>query len=122
MYRLMGCVACHSIDGTRLFHIGPTWRGLFGSEVGFFSGENKKKKLTATVNEAYIRESILDPPAKIVAGYEKGEYAMPSYAGVITDSQIESLILFIKTLKDDGTMAKNPTDTGPPPIKKVNYE
>ena len=33
------------------------------------------------------------------AGYERGEYAMPSYAGALTDSQVESLILFIKTLK-----------------------
>ncbi|MBI5397467.1 MAG: hypothetical protein HZA91_19385 [Verrucomicrobia bacterium] len=121
VYRLMGCVACHSIDGTRFFHIGPTWKGLFGSEVNFFAGDKRKKGAT-TVNDAYLRESIVDPPAKIVAGYERGEYAMPSYAGVITDSQVESLILFIKTLKDDGTAATHPPPAGPPPIKRVNYE
>ena len=37
--------------------------------------------------------------AKIVASYERGGYAMPSYAGALTDSQIESIILFIQTLK-----------------------
>ena len=52
-----------------------------------------------TADEAYLRESILEPSAKIVSGYEKGEAGMPSYAGVLTDPQIESIILFIKSLK-----------------------
>jgi hypothetical protein len=51
------------------------------------------------VNEAYLRESILQPTAQVAAGFEKGEYAMPSYAGVLDDGQIESLVLYIKTLK-----------------------
>lgn len=121
VYRLMGCAACHSVDGTRFFHIGPTWLGLFGSEVSFFAG-GRKRRGAVVADEAYLRESILDPPAKIVAGYERGEYAMPSYAGVITESQVESLVLFIKTLKDDGSLAKNRATSGPPPIKKVDYE
>ncbi|MEW6306965.1 MAG: DUF6797 domain-containing protein [Verrucomicrobiota bacterium] len=94
--QLLGCVACHSIDGMDVAKVGPTWKALFGSTRAVFA---EKKKLNTTADEAYLRESILDPPAKIIAGYEKGEYAMPSYAGVITDSQVESLILFIKTLK-----------------------
>ena len=44
-------------------------------------------------------ESILEPAAKVVSGYERGESGMPSYAGVLNDRQIESLILFIKGLK-----------------------
>jgi hypothetical protein len=52
-----------------------------------------------TVDEAYVRESILQPSAKIAAGFEKGEYAMPSYAGVLSEAQVESLILFIKSLR-----------------------
>ena len=51
------------------------------------------------VDEAYLREAILDPTAKVAAGFEKGEYAMPSFAGVLNDSQIDSLVLYIKTLK-----------------------
>ena len=47
---------------------------------------------------AYLRQSILDPAAKVVEGYERGEVSMPSYAGVLSDSQIESLILFIKSI------------------------
>jgi hypothetical protein len=50
-------------------------------------------------DEAYLRESILEPAVKIVKGFERGEYGMPSYAGVLTDQQIDSLILFIKTLQ-----------------------
>jgi hypothetical protein len=49
-------------------------------------------------DEAYLRESMLQPSAKVVAGYERGEVSMPSYAGVLTDQQIESLVLFIKSL------------------------
>ena len=57
------------------------------------------KPTEIVVDEAYLRESILQPTAKIAAGFEKGEYAMPSYAGVLSEAQVESLILFIKTLR-----------------------
>jgi cytochrome c oxidase subunit 2 len=50
-------------------------------------------------DEAYLRESIVEPAAKIVSGYERGDSGMPSYAGVLTSQQVESIILFIKTLK-----------------------
>ncbi len=115
LYQLLGCVACHSADGVDVAKVGPTWTGLFGKEREVFAD---KKKISTTANEDYIRESILDPPAKIVSGFERGEYAMPSYAGVANDSQIEALILFIKSLKDvkpaavkksaDGAPAKSP--------------
>ena len=94
---MFGCAACHSQQGKDMAHVGPTWKALFGSERDYFTAE--KKKGHTVVDAAYLRESILDPSAKIVAGYERGEYAMPSYAGALTDAQIESLILFIKTLK-----------------------
>ena len=92
---LMGCVACHSTDGTTLGKVGPTWKGVFGSqrEIG---GKNKGKVLA---DEAYLRESIKDPAAKFVKGFEKSDAGMPSYEGVITDAQIEALILYLKTLK-----------------------
>ncbi len=95
LYQLMGCVACHSTTGGDVTKIGPTWNGLYGREREIVINGTKT---TTTVNDSYLRESILDPTAKIVRGFEKGEYAMPSYAGVLTDSQVESLILFIKTV------------------------
>jgi len=92
---LMGCVACHSTDGSTLGKVGPTWKGIFGSqrEIG---GKNKGKVLA---DEAYLRESIKEPTAKFVKGFEKSDAGMPSYEGVITDAQIEALILYLKTLK-----------------------
>jgi mono/diheme cytochrome c family protein len=97
LYGLLGCVACHATDGADVAKVGPTWTGLFDSEREVVI---KRKKTTTHADVAYLRESILDPTAKVVRGFEKGEYAMPSYAGVVTDSQIESLILFIKSVKD----------------------
>jgi cytochrome c2 len=95
LYQLMGCVACHSLTGSDMPKVGPTWNGLFGSER---TVAVNRKKTSVTADEAYLRESILDPTAKVVPEYTKGEYAMPSYAGVLTDSQVESLVLFIKSL------------------------
>lgn len=94
--QLFACVACHaeqySVQGARS---GPPWNGLSGSERAVFIA-GKPAKVPA--DETYLRESILDPTAKIAAGFEKGEYAMPSYAGVLNDSQIDALVLFIKSL------------------------
>ena len=94
IYQMMGCIACHSTDGALYGKVGPTWKGLFGSERLLANGGDK-----CIADEAYIKESIQNPSAKIVKGYEKFDTGMPIYAGVLTDSQIESIILFIKSLK-----------------------
>lgn len=93
LYQLYGCMACHSTD-TSVSRLGPTFKGLFGSQRPYAKGV-----LRTTADETYIRESILQPAAKVVQGYERGESGMPSYAGVLTNPQIESLVLFIKGLK-----------------------
>ncbi len=93
LYQLMGCMACHATDDSVQPKIGPSWKGLFGKEREF------AKAPKTVADEAYLRESILAPAAKVVKGYEKVEAGMPVYAGVLTDSQIESLILFIKSLR-----------------------
>jgi cytochrome c2 len=89
----MGCIACHSNDGSTLGKVGPSWKGLFSSQVTLTDG----KKVLA--DEAYLRESIKEPAAKIVKGYDKSDAGMPSYEGVINDAQIEALILYIKSLR-----------------------
>jgi cytochrome c2 len=94
LYEMMGCMACHSIDGTTYAKVGPSWKGLFDTERELAKGGTKVK-----ADEAYLKESIQNPPAKVVKGYEKLDSGMPIYAGVLNDSQIESLILFIKSLK-----------------------
>jgi len=93
LYQLMGCMACHATDDTKQPKIGPTWKGLYGKKRQFAKGPEM------VADDAYIRESILVPSAKIVKGYEKVEAGMPVYSGVLSDSQIQSIILFIKTLK-----------------------
>jgi cytochrome c551/c552 len=92
LYQFLGCLACHSTDGSLIGKVGPSWRGLFGSTRLFSDGTQ------AVADEAYLRQAILDPSAKVVRGFEKSEAGMPNYGGVVTDSQLESLILFIKTL------------------------
>lgn len=94
--QLFACVACHGVEDSGIVKAGPSWRGLFGRERRVQAGG---RMTNITADEAYVRESILDPAAKIAAGFEKGEYAMPSYAGVLSAKQIEALILYIKSLR-----------------------
>ncbi len=84
-----GCVACHSVDGT--VKVGPSWKGVFGQQHVMDDGS------TVTVDENYLRESILNPNAKIVKGYPKG--VMPTFQGQLTEDQLNALIEFIKGLK-----------------------
>jgi cytochrome c oxidase subunit 2 len=82
-----GCAACHSTTGAQ--GIGPTWRGLFGSQEPLTDGT------TVIADEAYIAESIHDPQAKIVAGFET--QLMPTYG--FTEEQIADIVAYIKTLR-----------------------
>lgn len=81
------CTTCHSTDGSQL--TGPTWQGLFDHEVQLSDGS------TVTADENYIRESILEPSAKVVDGYPD---VMNTYQGQLNDEQINAIIEYIKTL------------------------
>lgn len=87
-YQQWGCSACHSTDGTKL--AGPSFKGLFGREEEMGDGSKVK------VDENYIRESILNPTAKVVKGFAP---IMPVFQGQLKDPQIESIIAFIKEQK-----------------------
>ncbi|MBW8010891.1 MAG: cytochrome c oxidase subunit II [Chloroflexi bacterium] len=86
-----GCTSCHTIDGTA--SIGPTWRGLFGSNVPLEGGAS------VVADENFIRESILDPDAKIHEGYLPGIMSAQNFADRLSAEQIEELIAFIKSLE-----------------------
>jgi len=90
---VMGCAACHSVDGTLLGKVGPTWKGLFGIDVILARGDR------VVADEAYLRESIREPAAKVVKGYDTSDTSMPSYEGLLSDVQVESLVLYLKSLK-----------------------
>jgi cytochrome c oxidase subunit 2 len=82
-----GCAACHSINGAP--GIGPTWFGLYGSQVELTDGS------VVTADEAYLTESIKAPQAKIVAGFET--QLMPTYG--FPDEDIADIVAYIKTLR-----------------------
>jgi cytochrome c2 len=94
LYQRFGCAACHSSEEAAVSKLGPNFKGLFGSSRTFNNGV-----VRVTADEGYLRESILEPGAKVVSGYERLGMGMPSFAGVLTDAQIESIILFIKSLQ-----------------------
>ncbi|MDB4961352.1 MAG: cytochrome c oxidase, subunit [Myxococcales bacterium] len=88
LYDKKGCVACHTTDGSP--RVGPTFKGSFGSPVTLADGSK------ITVDENYIRESLLYPQAKSRPGFPP---SMPSFEGQLKEKEIEGLIAFIKSLK-----------------------
>ncbi|MFC6669879.1 c-type cytochrome [Marinobacterium aestuariivivens] len=83
--RRHGCTACHSLDGSD--SLGPGWRGLYGSRERLVDGSE------VLVDEAYLRESILDPAARIVEGYSP---VMTAYA--LDDDSLKALLALIRSL------------------------
>jgi len=94
---MFGCVACHSVGETAMSNVGPSWKGLFGSKRDYVTDKGKKGSLIA--DATYVREAILEPNAKKHASFVKSEFAMPSFAGVLSDAQVDSIVLYIKSLK-----------------------
>lgn len=80
-----GCTSCHSSNGTS--GTGPTWKGLYGSEVELSDGT------TVTADEIYIKESITDPGAKIVKGYAN---MMPHFT--LSQEEVNQLFAYIQSL------------------------
>jgi len=95
LYNRYGCIQCHSIDGTMevggVAVEGPSFKGIWGETHEFSNASDTE------VNREYIRESILDPSAKIRRGYPD---KMTTYKGRLSDEQISEIIAFIKSLKD----------------------
>ena len=93
LFESLACVNCHKADGTGRC---PSLVGVFGNTVHLAGGG------TVTANEEYIRESILRPDAKIVAGYQP---VMPTFQGLVTEEGVVQLIEYIKSLgqKPGGT-------------------
>lgn len=88
MYNQQGCAGCHTLDGGP--KTGPTWKGLFGKTEPMADGSS------VTVDENYLRQSILEPQAKLVQGFPP---AMPTFKGKLSDKKIDALITFIKAQK-----------------------
>ena len=82
----LGCVTCHRSDGQGR---GPNLQGLFRKPVQLQDGR------TLVADENYIRESILDPGAKIVNGYKP---VMPTFQGLLSEEQLNALVAYVKSL------------------------
>jgi cytochrome c oxidase subunit 2 len=82
----LGCSTCHvEAGGGRA----PSLRGVYGSQVHLASGE------TVTADATYVRRSILEPPAQVVAGYQP---IMPTFKGQVSEENLFRLIAYIKSL------------------------
>ncbi|RMH64187.1 MAG: cytochrome c oxidase subunit II, partial [Bacteroidetes bacterium] len=85
LYQQQACNSCHSVDGSRI--VGPSFQGLYGAERRLADGS------TVVADDNYIRESILQPQAKIVEGYPN---VMPASYGSLNERQLSALIAFIQ--------------------------
>jgi cytochrome c oxidase subunit II len=88
LFRDLACNTCHRPDAQGR---GPVLEGLFGKTVTLQNGE------TVTVDEAYVRESILQPAAKITSGFQP---IMPTFQGLVTEEQLLELIEYVKSLHE----------------------
>ena len=87
LFGAKGCTACHTTTGVA--GIGPALNGLYGKQETLMDGTQ------VTVDDNYIRESLLDPQAKIVEGFGP---TMTSFAGQLSDDDVSAIIAYIKSL------------------------
>ncbi len=97
-YETKGCNSCHTLDGSK--SKGPSWKGIWGKMELLNNGQK------VLVDEAYVRESMMYPQAKIVCQVRDGdrcvsgfEPIMPSFQGLLKENQIKGLLAFIQSLQ-----------------------
>jgi cytochrome c oxidase subunit 2 len=95
----LACITCHT-DGSGAR--GPSLNGVFGHEVELQGGSK------VVADEAYLRESIVNPQAKIVNGFQP---LMPTFQGMVTEEQLMQLIAYVKSL---GGAGGTPAPSGTP--------
>lgn len=86
MFQQLGCATCHKADNTGR---GPSLVGIYGKPVKLQSGE------TVIANDDYIREMVLKPGSKVVAGYQP---IMPTFKGIVSEEGLLQLIAYIRSL------------------------
>lgn len=87
LFTELNCITCHRPDSAGR---GPLLEGIFGRPVKLASGD------TVVADEAYVRESIVNPAARVVAGYQP---VMPTYLGQVSEEQLISLVAYIQSLQ-----------------------
>lgn len=111
LFQTLGCASCHGANGEG--GRGPTLAGLLGRDTPLEGGQ------TVRADEAYIRESILNPGAKIVAGFQP---IMPTFQGQVTEDQLLQLVAFIKSLPGGtgATPGASPAAANPLPSPRAS--
>ncbi len=87
LFTELNCITCHRADSAGR---GPVLQGIFGRPVKLASGD------TVVADEAYVRESVVNPAAKVVAGYQP---VMPTYQGQVSEEQLIALVAYIESLQ-----------------------
>jgi len=91
LYTSLACSSCHSVDGSP--GVGPTFKALFGSKVKLTNGK------TVKASDNYLLESIEDPDAEIVEGYQAGIMSATIKPHQVAKSDARDLVAYIKSLK-----------------------
>jgi cytochrome c oxidase subunit 2 len=94
LFQDLACASCHLENAQGR---GPALKGIYGHPVLLQSGES------VTVDDAYLRESILSPQAKIVAGFSP---TMPTFQGLVTEEQLLQLIAYMKSIGENTSASK----------------
>ena len=93
LFQQLACHTCHRTGTAGMAARAPRLEGLFGHPVRLQDGR------TLVADENYLRESILNPMAKVVAGWQP---IMPTYQGQITEEQLTQLISYVRSLAGEG--------------------
>jgi len=105
LFQQLGCSTCHRSDTQGR---GPNLVGVYGKPVQLEDGR------TVMADENYVRESILSPAAKVVAGFKP---IMPTFQGIVSEDQVNALVAYIKSLSQPPTGA-----AGTPSLKPAGAE
>ena len=90
LFASKGCKGCHSISGAS--GVGPALNGVAGSTVKLDNGQ------TTTANDTYLMQSIEDPDAKTVKGFQKGVMSSAIKPGSVSTPDAKALVAYIKSL------------------------
>ncbi|HEY0080612.1 MAG TPA: cytochrome c oxidase subunit II [Pyrinomonadaceae bacterium] len=100
LFQDLGCATCHKADSQGR---GPMLEGVFGKVQEMDNGER------VVADESYIRESIVNPRARTVAGFQQ---IMPTYQGQVSEEQLLYLIAYIRSLGTTPSSAQGGSATG----------
>ena len=113
LFSTLGCATCHRFD---VQGRGPDLTGIYNKPVLLEDGR------TMIADENYVRESILNPTAKIVNGFKP---VMPTFQGIVSEEQLNALVAYVKSLSQPPPGNAGPQDqpvTSPPQTRKMQVQ